>query len=159
LPEDGCLFAPKGYPAAPAARGLPAWLPAALSPMLDGPHVHESMDNSFRGMHRLGYGIFPRLAARGLPPTPVLHGGTFDLRVHQLREARDVATAARLALAREVVRLPRVRGVSWIGTGELARLARLHDRIQVRGREVRADGAEGALLLDSSGTRPVRTPR
>jgi hypothetical protein len=147
--SDGAL-------AAAAAIGLPAWLPAAVSPMLDGLRVRESMDNAFRGLHGVGHGILAALAARGMPPTPVLHGGSFDLRVPQLREARDAVTAARMALARDIVRLPRLRGVRWVGTGELVRLLRAHDGIRVRGREVSLEGAGEALLLDSSGVRTAR---
>jgi hypothetical protein len=138
--SDGAL-------AAAAARNLPAWLPAAPAPMLESGRVHESLDNAFRGLHGLGYAPLVTLAAHGVPVTPVLHGGLLDLRLAQLKESRDVVTAGRLAFARDLVRIPRMRGVRWLGAGELTRLLRAHDGIAVRGAEVHTDGADHALLF------------
>lgn len=143
----------EGAFAAAAARRLPAWVPAAAAPMLEGDRVHESVDNGFRGMHRLGYAPLLTLAAHGVPATPVLHGGLLDRRARQLRETRDVLTAARLGVARDLLRIPRLRGLRWIGTGELVRMLREHDGIEVRGSEVSLDGAGHAVLFEGDRVR------
>jgi hypothetical protein len=139
----------EGTLAAAAARGLPAWQRPALVPMLHRGNPHESVDSGFRGMQKLDYRPFAAMAALGLPPTPVLHGGLFDLRVPQLRGDRDFVTLVRLLAWRDILRLPRVRGVRWVGAGELIGLLRDHDRISVRGAEVRLNDARHALLVPS----------
>ena len=142
--SDGAL-------AASASRDLPAWLRPRLGPPLEGPNVHESFNSALRGLHRLDYGPFAALAAAGIPPTPVLHGGLFDLRASQLKADRDVVTLARLALRRDAVRLPGVPGVRWIRAGELVRVLRAHDRIEVRGAEVELNDTDHALVVGAAG--------
>jgi len=137
----------EGALAAAAARGLPAWQRPALVPMLHRGNPHESVDSGFRGMQKLDYEPFTAMAALGLPPTPVLHGGLFDLRVPQLRADRDFVTLLRLLAWRDILRLPRVRGVRWVGAGELVDLLRDHDRIAVRGSEVTLNDARHAVVV------------
>jgi peptidoglycan/xylan/chitin deacetylase (PgdA/CDA1 family) len=136
-----------GALAAAAARELPAWLPASLGPMLSGGNLHESFDGALRDLYRLDYAPFAALAAYGAPPTPVLHGGLFDHRAYPLRP-REAPTLARLAIRRDILRLPRTPGVRWIGAGELFGLLEAHDRIQVHGREVRLGEATRAFLFE-----------
>lgn len=139
-----------------AARNLPAWLPPSPGPLLDGGNVHETIDPALWGIYRLDYRPLARWAALGLPPTLVFHGRSFDLRLQQLDRRRDFATLVRLFARRDIVRVPRLRGVRWIGTGEFVDLLRAHDRIEVRGREVELDDQAEAVLVDGSGVRPAR---
>ncbi len=118
--SDGALEAAAGL-------GLPAWLPPAPGPLLDGPHLRETLNPALEGIHKLDYRPLARWAAAGRPPTLVLHGGLFDKRMGQLRAQRDVATLARLMLKRDILRIPGVDGVKWIGAGEYAELIRTHD--------------------------------
>jgi hypothetical protein len=67
----------------------------------------------------------------------------------QLRADRDVVTLVRLLAWRDILRLPRVRGVRWVGAGELIGLLRDHDRIAVRGAEVTLNDARHAVLVPS----------
>ena len=137
----------EGTLAAAAARSLPAWQRPALVPLLHRGNPHESVDSGFRGMQKLDFEPFTAMAALGLPPTPVLHGGLFDLRMGQLRADRDLVTLLRLLAWRDILRLPRVRGVRWVGAGELMGLLRDHDRIAVRGAEVTLNDARHAVLV------------
>jgi hypothetical protein len=140
---------------AAAERGLTSWRSPALAPMLDGSNVHETTNNAFRGMEGLGYGHLAALAAHGLPPTPVLHGGLLDLRLHQLKRRRDLVSAARLLLHRDLVRLPRIRGVQWIGADELVKILRAHETVSADGPELDLGDASSARLVDESGMRPA----
>ncbi len=146
--SDGAL-------AAAAARSLPAWLPPALEPLVDGANVHETANNGFRGLHRLGYRQLISRATHGLPPTPVLHGGLLDLRMMHLKASRDAVTFARLVPRRDIVRLAGLPGIRWIGAGEFLRILRAHDTITVRGSEIDVGDAGDAMLIDAAGARPV----
>lgn len=145
----------EGAMRAAAERGLTSWLPPALAPMLDGGNVHETTNNGFRAMEGLGYGHLTSLAAHGLPPTPVLHGGLFDLRLHQLKRRRDLITAARLFLHRDLMRIPRIPGVRWIGADELVRILRAHATVSAKGPELDLGEASSARLVDARGVRPA----
>jgi len=145
--SDGAL-------AAAAARRLPAWRAAGLGPLLEDGIVRETVHSALRGLHGLDYGPFAALAAHGLPPTAVLHGGLFDLRLSQLRESRDALTLARLALRRDILRLPRLRGLRWIGAGELVQLLERHESVEVQGAEVDIGDAEHAYVLRPGAARP-----
>jgi hypothetical protein len=145
--SDGAL-------AAAAGRGLPAWRRPELGSLLGDGTVRETVHSGLRGLHSLDYGPFANLASHGLPPTAVLHGGLFDLRMAQIRERRDAPTLARLTLRRDILRLPRVPGVRWIGAGELVRLLEAHDTIEVRGSEVDVGDAGHAVLLRPGSARP-----
>jgi hypothetical protein len=144
----------EGALAAAAAAGLPAWQPPRPGPLLEDGTVRETVRSALRGLHGLDYGPFATPAAHGLPPTAVLHGGLFDLRLSQLRESRDAVTLARLALRRDILRLPRLQGLRWIGSGELVHLFECHESVQVRGMEVDVGEAEHAFLLRPGAVRP-----
>ncbi len=137
----------EGTLAAAAARGLPAWRRPDPGPLLAGDDIYETVNSAFRGMRGLGYGAFPALAQLGLPPTPVFHGGLFDLRLGQLRAARDAVTFARLTARRDIVRLASLRGLRWIGASKLLDLLRAHETASVHGDEVRLGEASEAVLL------------
>jgi hypothetical protein len=120
--SDGSLQAAADY-------GVPAWLPPAPGPLLDGENLRETLDPGLRGMFKLDYSPLARWAAGGMPPTLVFHGGMFDLRTNLLPAARDYLTLARLALKRDIMRVPETAGVKWIGASEYAELLRGHDEI------------------------------
>lgn len=150
----------EGTLAAAAARSLPTWRRPDPGPLRRGWDVHETIDSAFRGMRGLDYGAFAAMARTGLPPTPVLHGGLFDLRMGQLRAARDLYGLARLFLRRDVVRLPGLKGLRWIGAGAMLDLMRAHETIRVDGAEVKLGDAAEAYLIEPGGAppRPARQP-
>jgi hypothetical protein len=146
----------EGTRRAARARGLPAWLPPRLGPLTDGGDPRQSLDSALRTMDGLSYQPFADLAGLGVPPTPVLHGGLFDLRVEQLRSSRDVRSFARLVLRRDLLRIPAVGGLRWIGAGALVQLLRAHETVTVRGHEVDAGEAQHARLRRPDATvRPL----
>lgn len=144
----------EGTLAAAAARSLPSWRRPEPGPLRHGWDVHETVDSAFRGMRGLDYNAFAAMARAGLPPTPVLHGGLFDLRMGQLRAARDVLGLARLFLRRDVVRLPALRGLRWVGAGAMLDLMRAHETARVDGAEVRLGDAAEAYLIEPGGAPP-----
>ncbi len=148
----------EGTLAAAAERSLHAWRRPEPGPLHSGWDVHETIDSALRGMRGVDYGAFAAMASVGLPPTPVLHGGLFDLRLGQLRAARDLLGLARLFLRRDVVRLPALRGLRWIGASALLDLLRAHEGIRVDGNEVRLGDATDAYLIEPGGApaRPAR---
>ncbi len=148
----------EGTLAAAAARSLHSWRRPEPGPLRHGWDVHETIDSALRGMRGLDYGAFAAMAGSGLPPTPVLHGGLFDLRMGQLRAARDLLGLARLFLRRDVVRLAGVRGLRWIGAGALLNLLQAHESVRVDGAEVSLGEAAGAYLIEPGGgpARPAR---
>jgi hypothetical protein len=145
----------EGTLAAAEERHLPTWQRPMLGPLRSATAIHETIDSAFRGLRGVGYEPFAALAALGLPPTPIFHGGLFDLRMGQLRASRDVLSLARLAWRRDIVRLPSLRGVRWVGAGELAELLAAHDTISVDGDEVQLGDAGQAQLLGPGG-QPAR---
>ena len=119
----------EGAFAAAAARRLPAGFPPRR-PHAGGGRVHESMDNGFRGMHRLGYAPLLTLAAHGVPATPVLHGGLLDRRARQLSQTRDVLTAARLGVARDLTRFRACAACAGSAPASYVRMLREHDDVR-----------------------------
>jgi hypothetical protein len=147
----------EGALSAAEACGLPAWRRPELLPMLDGQIVHESVSSGLRGLRGLNFVPFETLARCGYPPTAVFHGALFDLRMGQLKASKDALTAARLLLWRDLLRVPRIPNVRWIGAGDLVRLYEHHGGIQVRGSTVDLNGARRALLVEPGGNRRVLT--
>ena len=147
-----------GALAALAARRLPAWLRPLPGALRTSNGVHETIDPAFRGLHGLDYGPLVSVARYGQPPTPVFHGALFDHRPQQLRASRDVITAARLVARRDLVRLPSLRGVRWIGAGRFVRLLDEHESIRVLGRDVDASDAPEALLMGPGPRSGSRVP-
>jgi hypothetical protein len=134
------------------------WLRPTPGPILETWCLHETIDSALRGLHKLDYAPLALFAQLGLPPTPVFHGGLFDLRLQQLRESRDVVTAARLLTRRDIFRLPASPGIRWIAASNLVRLLDAHASVHVRGAEVIAVEAPEAWLLrpDSETAQPIR---
>lgn len=133
---------------AAAERDLPAWHRAAPEPLILDGNPRETLIGAggIGGVHGVAYGSLVRLAATGVPPTPVLHGLSLDDRSH-MPPVRDAVSYARLALRRDALRLPRVRGLRWVGAGELIEHLRAHDQVGVEGAETRIpDGAEAVLV-------------
>lgn len=144
-----------------------AWRQPSLGPLRQDGSVHETLDSAFRGLRGSNLAPFVTLASFGRPPTPVFHGALFDLRLEQLRASRDVATAARLLVRRDIARLPSLSGVRWVGAGDLVRLLDEHGTIEVSGTAVSAHDAPSARLLTNetrggaaaSGGRRLRNRR
>jgi hypothetical protein len=106
--------------------GLAPWLKPEPGPLLDGSALRETLIDGPPGLHHLDYRPLAALARLGLPPTIVTHGALLDGRHISLRRPRDFLALARLATRRDIVRLPAVRGLRWIGAAEYAHLVRLH---------------------------------
>ena len=106
--------------------GLAPWLKPEPGPLLDGSALRETLIDGPPGLHQLDYGPLAALARLGLPPTIVMHGALLDTRLSSLRRPRDLLALARLAARRDIVRLPTVPGLRWIGAAEYSRLVRAH---------------------------------
>jgi hypothetical protein len=128
-------------------RSLVSWRPPRPGPVLDGLQLHETLFSTLEGLHRLDYRPLAGLAAAGVPPTVVLHGGLLDQRMVRLRRDRDLASAARLAIRRDLSRLPALDGIRWVGVSELLECLRAHDRIEVQASEVVGmEGSESVIV-------------
>ena len=99
------------FPASPAASRGELYSPGLISETLKGG----------LGISGLDYGPLPRLAALGLPPTLVLHGTMIDARTGRSASRKDLPTALRLYLRRDLSRLPAVSGLQWVGAAGLRR--------------------------------------
>jgi hypothetical protein len=134
-----------------ARLGMPAWHRATAAPLIIDGNPRETLLGAGGpgGVHRVNYGSLVRLAEAGVPPTPVLHGGLMDDRLSH-RVLADAPGYARLILARDAHRLPKVRGIKWIGAGELTERYAAHDVSEVRGNDaVLPAGAEAVLVRGS----------
>jgi hypothetical protein len=135
---------------AASARGMGAWLPPLPGPLAARGGAHESLLSTLEGLHALDYLPLARLAAAGVPPMIVIHGGLFDGRVKTLSLPRDSATLARLAVRRDLVRIPSLQGVRWIGAGRMLRAIQAHGQGEWEGSTAHWDGS-GAALVDAQG--------
>ena len=118
-----------GTLAAAAERHLPTWREPAAGPLLvRGLDLHETLGDSLRGINGLDYRFLRALAAVGLPPTIVFHGRLLD---HRELRARHAALLARLFVRREIIRVPAVAGVRWVGAAELIATLRAHDETEL----------------------------
>ncbi len=118
-----------------AKRSLPAWQRAAPGPLIVDGNPRETLigaGHPFGGVHGLQYGSLVRLAASGVPPTPVLHGLLLDDRL-AARAPRRLPTIARLMRSRDAHRLPSVGGIRWVGAAELIERYQEHDSTRVEG--------------------------
>jgi hypothetical protein len=141
---------------AAAERRLPSWLPPAPAPLLeDDLRIRETLSIGLPGLHRLDYRPLERLAAAGLPPTVVFHGALLDNRLQDLKVPRDTAPLLRLAVRRDLCRIPRLRTVRWVGAGELIRALRAHDQVRVDGTRVELPRGAQAIVRDRAGSRLV----
>jgi hypothetical protein len=115
---------------AAAERDLPAWLRPAAAPLRDAGNLRESLNPALRGLHLFDFAPLARLAAVGLPPTLVFHGRSLDPRPQSPWPPRHPLTLARLALRRDILRVPRIPGLDWVGAGRLAELLQAHDEAE-----------------------------
>jgi hypothetical protein len=153
-PAWGCS---DGTLSAAAVRGLAIWRPPAPGPLVGpGGDVRETLQIGIGALDGLDYSPLRHIADHGLPPTVVFHGRLLDDRVASLRERRALLTTARLARRRDLDRIPRLRGVAWIGAHELLARLRAHDAIEVRGDDITGPPGTEAVLIDAAGRRPLR---
>jgi hypothetical protein len=143
----------EGLLAALADRGVPAWLPQEVGPLIAAGNARETVFSRMDGLFRLNYGPLGGMAAAGFPPSVVVHGSLFDPRGHMLRKVRAAPTSARLVMRRDLFRFPWVPGVRWIGAGELLARLRAHGQIEVRGSEMINPGGFDVVLVDRGGRR------
>ena len=134
-------------------RDMPAWLPPAPEALISTSNGRETLTSSMEGLFRLDYGPFGDLAAAGLPPSVVLHGGLFDSRPHDLRKLREAPTTARLVKRRDLFRFPWVSGVRWIGAGEMFDRLAGHGQIEVRGDQISNPAGFDVVVRDRAGRR------
>ena len=125
-----------GTLAAVAESGLPAWCGPRPGPLLSGHQLFETTRDSMQGVSRVDYRFLSALARVGIPPTVVFHGRLLDHRRATLKLPGDTLACLLLALRPDLYRLPRVRGVRWIGARELVEALRAHDET-----ELSSDGA------------------
>ncbi len=123
----------EGALAALADLGLPAILPCVPGPLVDGPNVRESLVSTVDGLNGLDYGPLSALAAEGIPPHIAIHGGLIDSRFNGLSFPGDAIPLARLAVRRDLFRLPAVPGIRWVGASELIEALTAHDRAELAG--------------------------
>jgi hypothetical protein len=137
-------------------RSLPAWHRAAPEPLLVDGNPRETLIGAGGpgGVFRTDYGSLVRLAAAGVPPTPVFHGKLLDDRV-LARAPRDLPGWPRLVLRRDILRVPGVGGISWVGAAELVEALRGHEQSTIEGAQPRLAAGHRAVLRDRSGSREV----
>lgn len=151
----GWGYSPGALEAA-ANLAIPAWRRAAPAALSLGGNPAETLigPGGIGGIRGVRYEPLAQMAALGLPPTPVLHGGLLDDRLTH-RVLLDSPHYARLLVKRDALRLPAVGDVEWTGAGELARCLRNHDQaVQAPDGAVLVDGSR-AVLRDRSGSSPV----
>jgi hypothetical protein len=145
----------EGLLAALAERDLPAWLPPEPGPLVADGNLRETLFSTMEGLFRLDYRPLAKLAEAGYPPMVVAHGGLLDQRMRRIRRLRELPTAARLGVRRDLFRVPAIEGVRWIGAGEMMGRLRAHDRIEFDGDRVRMPEGAEAVLVDRFGRRPL----
>jgi hypothetical protein len=138
-----------------AERQVPTWLPPDPGPLVAANTLRETVYSTMEGLVGLDYGPFGMLARAGVPPTVVIHGGLFDARIQGLRDRRQLLAAARLFRRRDLLRVPWVDGVRWLGAAELAARLRAHAQVEISGSAI--DGPPGTelVLRDRAGSRAV----
>jgi len=138
-------------------RGLPIWRPPRPGSLLDGGELYETLGHSLRGIVGLDYRALTSLAAVGLPPTVVLHGGLLDHRLSTLHPLRDISAILRLLVSRDLDRLPFLSGIRWVGAGDLARELASHAEVATTGSwPTSSEGRSPARLLTRRGLVTLR---
>lgn len=157
LGEGATFVAPawaysEGALAALGERDLPFFRRCQAGSIYEDRAVFETLISG-KGNYRLDYRPLQALAEVGLPPTVVMHGTVFDRRRASLRLPRDLGAALRLAVGRDIARLPGLNGIDWVGAGSYERALRLHDRVSVRAGEVIVPAGAEVRVIDRDGTR------
>lgn len=132
-----------GALAAATATGLPVWRAPAPGPLLSDGQLFETTRDSLEGVSGVDYRFLSALARIGVPPTVVFHGRLLDHRRDTLEFPRDTIASMRLALRPDLVRIPTVPGVRWVGARELVQALRAHDETRL-GADLRTVVGPGA---------------
>ncbi len=161
LGEGGTFVAPawaysEGALAAAADRGIPCFTRCEPGKTYEPGLISETLMGGL-GIEGLDYSPLTRMAGAGLPPTMVLHGTMIDVRADSIRA--EPVTAARLAIRRDLSRLPSIEGLRWLGASAYADALALHHRIAVEGNEVILPPGATARILDAAGERHLEGPR
>lgn len=127
--------------------GLTPWLRPEAGPILDRQQLRETLIDAPPGLSRLDYGPLVALARLGLPPTVVTHGALLDARMGDLRPPRDLVPLARLALRRDLFRLPRLSGIRWAGASDYLRMLRAHSQTELRDGHLRSPEGNSPRIL------------
>lgn len=148
----------EGALAAAAERELPTWLAPHAGPMLDGLRIYESLEDGLWGLSGLDYSPLARLAEVGVPPIVVFHGWLLDGRLANLRQTRDLAAGIRLSRRRDLLRIPHVGGVQWVGASELMDSLAAHERRPPLAAGEISTVPAGTLIWDRAGRRALPAP-
>ena len=140
--------------AAAARRGLPCFTRCEPGKTYEPGLISETLKGGL-GISGLDYRPLAALAALGLPPTLVLHGTMIDARTGGFDLPRELPTALRLFLRRDLSRLPGVKGLSWVGASDFALTLARHDEVVVEEGEVRVPSGSRVRIRDSFGERTV----
>ena len=140
----------EGALAAAASRGLPCFTRCEPGHLYSPGRISETLKGGL-GINGLDYGPLGELAALGLPPIIVLHGTMLDARTGGL--GKDLPTAVRLYLRRDLSRLPEVTGLNWVGATDLAGALAAHHEVAFEQGEVRAPSGARVRVRDSLGER------
>jgi hypothetical protein len=161
LGEGGTFVAPawaysEGTLAAAASRGIPCFTRCEPGKTYEPGLISETLQGGL-GIEGLDYRPLAGLAALGLPPTLVLHGTMIDARSGGFDLPRELTTALRLFLRRDLSRLPGVKGLSWVGASDFALALARHDEVVVEEGEVRVPSGSRVRIRDSFGERTVES--
>lgn len=129
---------------AASERDLPAWLRPDPRPLLDRGNLRETLNPALRGLQLFDFAPLTRLAAVGFPPSLVFHGRSLDPRPQSPWPPRHPLTLARLALHRDILRVPRIPGVRWVGAGRFAELLQAHHEAEPASPATRATPSRGS---------------
>ncbi len=139
---------------AAAARDIPCFRKCEAGRIFEPGQAFETLQSG-HGIHRLDYRPLARLAELGLPPTLVMHGTLIDARPATFRFPRDAVAAARLLLRRDLLRLPAVGGLRWVGAAEYVDCLRRHGQIEVRDGEPQAPPGTRLRIRHRDATRSL----
>ncbi|MGZ8666065.1 MAG: hypothetical protein ACXWZM_03000 [Solirubrobacterales bacterium] len=146
----------EGSLAAAARRGLPCFTRCQAGQLYSPGLISETLKGGL-GISGFDYRPLAALAALGLPPTLVLHGTMIDGRAGGFDLPRELTTALRLFLRRDLSRLPGVEGLSWVGASDFALTLARHDEVVVEEGEVRVPSGSRLRIRDSFGERAVES--
>jgi hypothetical protein len=137
-----------GALAAAAGSGLPVWCAPSPGPLIYEQQMFETTRGSLLGVSRVDYRFLAALARIGIPPTVVFHGRLLDHRRMTLKLPGDTLACLRLVLRPDLLRLPNVRGLRWVGARELFEALQAHDETELAPDGVTPVGPGSSRILE-----------